>query len=445
MGKFDARRAAMRILKDLESRTAFAEPLLDGALSRAEADPRDKALCTSLVYGVLRMRSGLDLHVAAASGRPVSKIDPKTLALLRIGAYQLLYMDRVPNHAAVDSAVKAARESGIAHASGFVNAVLRRIAEGVALPVPESEAERIAFLHPVETWLAERWIAEFGPVGANLMAAATCAEPPLFLRLDPRTKTRGEWLDEISRDLEAGPGEFATDSIWVRGGGDPRSIPAVAKGLAFVQGQTSQLIAPMVEPKPGQRILDACAAPGMKTLHLATLMGGKGEIVALDVHAHKVKKLGETAVGHGFRNIKAVLADATEFQDDAGFDSALVDAPCTGLGVLARNPERKWRLDPEDPARLAALQAAILANAARLVKPGGVLVYATCTTSPEENDSVADGFLASHTDWSEAPAPLPKGLSDPKGRLKTWPREWDGSPGGHLDGFFAARFRRRGN
>lgn len=441
--KFDPRRVAARILSDLESRTAFAEPLLDSALSRTEADPRDRGLCTTLVYGVLRMRIRLDRFLAMASGREIAEIDAKVLALLRVGAYQLLFMERVPKRAAVDTSVKAAKEMGLGHASGFVNAVLRRVSEGKTPQPPSDEAGRIAYEHSVEPWLASRWLSEFGAEGAANLAALSSAEPPLYLRLDTRKSSRRELLESLALVRDAGPGAFAPDSVWVKGGGDPRSLELVAKGLALVQGQASQLVAPMLEPKTGQRFLDACAAPGMKTFHLASLLGPEGEVVALDIHEHKVRRLSETAARLGFSNVKPRQADATVFNDGSGFDGALVDAPCTGLGVLARNPERKWRLDPMDPVRLAETQMAILTNVARLVKPDGVLVYATCTTTGEENEGVVRDFLAANREWSEDPAPLPAGVADGAGRLKTYPRSWGGESGDHLDGFFATRFRRR--
>lgn len=440
---FDPRRTAARLLRDLESRTAFAEPLLDSALAKAQGDPRDKAFLTTLVYGVLRQRYRLDRFIEEAASRPVEKIHPMALAHLRAGAFQLLFMDRVPARAAVDRAVEEVKAAGLGHIAGFVNAVLRRISEGMAPQTPSDPAFAIALAHSVEPMLAGHWLDQFGEEGAAQLAALSSREPPLFLRLDPKKGTTAELLARLGEGFECGPGHFAPDSAWVTGGGDPRAIPLVADGSAMVQGQASQLVAPMLEAKPGMRILDACAAPGMKSLHLASLMDGMGLIVALDIHAHKVKKLGETAKRLRYGNIRAMEADASVFADELGFDGALVDAPCTGLGVLARNPERKWRLEEGDPARLSATQLSILKNVGGLVKSGGLLVYATCTTSREENEGVVEAFLAECPDYVEDPAPLPEGLADAAGRLKTYPRPPATEPGAHLDGFFAARFRRR--
>lgn len=440
---FDARLAAARILEDIERKSAYADALLDSALGRAAPPAREAALCTTLVYGVLRYRYRLDKFIEAGAKRPVKKVHPKVLNILRIAAFQLLTLDRIPASAAVDQAVKMAVSNGQGHAKGFVNAVLRRIAEGITPEPPTDEAEALALEYSLPPWLARKWLDQEGPEGAKLLAAQSLKTPPIFFRVDTRTASREEVLDSLGEAKTAGLGFYAPESLWLTGAASPRKLNPVIEGLMVVQGQASQLIAPLLNPRPGMRILDACAAPGMKSLQLARLMEDEGEVVALDIHEHKINKLKETASHLSFSSLRPLKADATTFDDPDGFDGVLVDAPCTGLGVLAKNPERKWRADPDDPARLAKLQTAILENVCRLVKPGGFLVYATCTTSIEENDGVADGFLAAHPEFEPVAANLPSELSDGKGGLKTYPHDDGGDPGRNLDSFFAAVFRRR--
>lgn len=439
----DARQTALKVLLTLERREAYAEALLDGEFSRSGADRRDRGFTTALVYGVLRHQLTLDRYIEAAASRKMVKIHPKVAAILRLGAFQLLHMDRVPPSAAVDTSVKAARNGGLAHAAGFVNAVLRRISEGALLPVAEDEVDALLLAHSLPRWLMEAWIAAHGLEGATAMAAHSASEPPLYLRADTNRLTLTEAIESIeATGAKAGKGRWAHEALWVLGGSDPRALPPVADKLAVVQGQASQLIAPLLEVQPGMSVLDACAAPGMKTLHLARFTEGKGRLVALDIHPHRVRRIEEAARDHGIRNIEAKVADASTF-GGAEFDRVLVDAPCTGLGVLARNPERKWRLTAEDPARMAALSHKILANAANLVRPGGLVVYATCSTAREENQGVVEQFLRENPAFEPSPPNLPVELSDGKGNLSTYPPVDATTPEGHLDGFFAARFRRR--
>lgn len=445
MKSFDGRTSAARILDAVAKRKAYADHLIDKALTGTD-DPREAALATALVYGVLRHAHRLDRFIEKAAGRPMAKIHPKLVSILRVGAFQILEMDRIPARAAVDSAVTDAKNSGQAHAAGFVNAVLRRIADGSAVPdTPEDEAGRLSLTYSLPQWLSALLIEREGLEGAKLMAGRALREPPVFLRLDTRRMSRDEALSALSGARESGPGFYAPESVWISGGSDPKKLLPVARKNAVVQEQASQLIAPLLEPEPGMRILDACAAPGMKALHLARLMDGKGSITALEIHPHRAEKMKETAAAMGFSNIRVITADAALYDGEPGFDAALVDAPCSGLGVLSRNPERKWTASPDDPARLNPLQSAILDNVSRLVKPGGLLLYATCTFTREENEDVARSFLERNQGFLPDPPKLPAGLEDGEGNLRTYPHDDKDEPGRGLDGFFAARFRRRVN
>lgn len=449
----DPRSLALEALQAVRRRDAFADAVLDGLLARNPGvDTRARGLLSHLVYGVLRWQSRLDAHLARASSRPLTKIHPLLLDLLRLGAYQLLYLDRVPGRAAVSESVELARRAGQGHASGFVNAVLRKVVEAPPLDLPVEPSARLALEFSCPPWLVERWLAEHGEAGAEKLCRAASEIPPLWLRLDLDRLSRADALAELrAAGLQAGAGRRAPEALWVEGAGDPRALRPVALGLAVVQDQASQLVAHLVSPRPGARILDACAAPGLKASHLAQLAGPQGEVLALDLHPHRVRGIEALATRLGTRNLTAKPADAREFTvPEAGrFDAVLVDAPCSGLGVLSRNPDAKWRRTPEDVATLPALQRTLLANLADAVRPGGTLVYATCTTLEAENEAVVEAFLTDRPDFRITPPPDGRGidwsgLTTARGYFRTYPDHLGTPRGDALDGFFGARLIRSG-
>ncbi len=440
------RQLALAALDALERREGYADAALDGLLGRhPELAPRDRALVSQLVYGVLRWRGRLDAHLARAASRPLAKIHARLLQVLRLGAYQLLYLDRIGRHAAVHETVELARASKLGHTTGFVNAVLRRVADaGPDLPLPEDPAERLALTYSCPGWLTAQWLAEHGPEGAEALCRSAATVPPLWLRVD-----RGR--DEALAELRAGgwaaeAGAFAPEAVWAgASAGDPRAIPLVARGAAVVQDQASQLVAHLVAPGPGARVLDACAAPGLKATHLVALEPSC-RITALDVHPHRVRRIEELAARLGLSGVTAEAADARGYRAAEPFDAVLVDAPCSGLGVLGRTPEAKWRRGPEELAAFPPLQLALLANLADAVRPGGLLVYSTCTTVRAENQAVVEALLADRPDFTLEPPPPGRlswdGLVTPAGYLCTFGRAGGEGPRA-LDGFFGARLRRR--
>lgn len=451
------RALALRALEDLERREGFADAVLDGLFSRhPELPARDRALASHLVYGVLRWRNRLDAHLLRAASRPLERMHPRLLQLLRLGAYQLLFLDRIPPRAAVSETVELARQTGQGHATGFVNAVLRKVAAlGPELELPTEAAARMALLFGCPTWLVEQWTREHGPEGAEALCRASSRIPPLWLRVDIARSSREDALTTLREaGLEAVPGAFAPEALWVSGAGDPRTLPLVAEGKAVVQDQGSQLVAHLVAPGPGARVLDACAAPGLKATQLAALAGPGGEVTALDIHPHRARQVEELARRLGCEKVRAQVADARVYRAAEPYDAVLADAPCSGLGVLARNPEAKWRRTPESLGELPPLQGALLENLADAVRPGGVLVYATCTTLRAENEDVVEAFLARRTDFRPEPpparAPQPgaavswEGLLTSEGYLRTYPGPQAGDGAASVDGFFAARLRRDG-
>jgi 16S rRNA (cytosine967-C5)-methyltransferase len=403
------------------------------------------------VYGVLRWRNRLDAHLARAADRPLRRLHPRLLQILRLGAYQILFLDRVPDRAAVSESVELARAGGQGHAAGFVNAALRRVAaDGSWLDLPEPPVERLALLFGCPPWLVERWLVEYGVEGAQALCRASSRIPHLWLRVDTVRCSREEALTRLREaEVEAELGTFAPEAILLAPAGDPRDLPLVADGLAVVQDQASQLVAHLVAPERGWRLLDACAAPGLKATHLAALTGEDGRVTALDLHPHRVGQIEALAKQLGQDGITAAAADGRTYRAAEPFDAVLIDAPCSGLGVLSRTPEAKWRRTPDSLQDLPPLQRELLGNLAECVRPGGVLVYATCTTLRAENEDVVEDFLAHRPEFTPEPPPAGPatwhGLLTGPGYLKTFPAACAGEGPAAVDGFFAARLRRRGS
>ncbi len=443
------RHLALQALDTIERRDAFADAVLDGLLTRHRGvPPRDRALVTHLVYGVLRWRNRLDAYLARASARPLQRMHPSLLQILRLGTYQLLFLDRVPDRAAVNESVELTRRSGHGYAVGFVNAVLRKVAVlGPDLELPGDPAARLALLFGCPLWLVEAWVSEQGLDGAEALCRGASRVPPLWLRVDTGRASRDETVARLREaGIAAQPGAFSPEAVWLPHGGDPRALPPVAQGTAVVQDQASQLVSHLLAPQPGWRMLDACAAPGLKATHLAALAGRGAQVTALELHPHRAKQVDELARQVGSAGVAAEVADARAYRTAEPYDAVLVDAPCSGLGVLSRNPEAKWRRTPESLGEFPPLQISFLENLAGAVRPGGVLVYATCTTLRAENEDVIGAFLARRKDFRPEQPPAGgarwDGLLSPEGYLRTYPEPQTGEGAAAVDGFFAARLRR---
>jgi len=444
----DARAVALRVLERVESDGAYADLALRAALAHADLDARDRAFATELAYGTLRFRGRLDFLLGRVLDRPLDDLEPRVRRLLRLGAYQLVFCDRVPDAAAVSQSVRLARTSGMERASGLVNAALRRLArEHAAIELPALAADPIGHLvHALSypKWIAERWIRAWGPEGAAAFARASNAAPPRTVRANRLRTSRASLLDELrARFPDAAPCRWAPDGIVLGRRGDPTRDAAFAAGLLTVQDEASQLVVELLDPQPGERVLDACAAPGAKTSAIAERVGARGRVVALDRHERRLGLVAKDAERLGLANVETAVVDATQADalPDARFDRVLVDAPCSGLGALRRNPDARWRVQPDSIETLASLQRAIVAAAATRLSPGGTLVYSTCTLTHEENEDVIDWLLAqdptlARVERERMPASLAP-LLDDDGALRTRPDRDD------ADGFHAARIERR--
>ncbi len=408
-----ARYEALHILMRVERDRAFADIALEHALERARLDPRDAALCTEIVYGTLRWRRHLDWRLAPHLNRPLAKLDPWVRTLLRLTVYQLVFLDRVPRWAAVDEAVSAARlKSRVPGPAEFVNGVLRSFTRAPAPPqLPADPAEAAGVRWSFPDWMAARWITRYGPDEAERLMAALNERPPVSIRANTLRISREELAARLRDEelAETDPTALAPEGLTVRRGAVGRWA-AFASGWCSIQDEASMLIARLLDPQPGELVADACAAPGTKSTHMAQLMGNRGRIVAMDPHAARLRLLSQAATRLGISIIEThtggVAAVSGRWKNRC--DRVLVDAPCSNLGVLRRNPDVKWKREESDLGRLAEKQQGILTVAAGLAKPGGRLVYATCSLEPEENDEVVRAFLNAHPDWRvEAPADFP--------------------------------------
>ena len=394
------RRDAYGILRRVEEGGAFASALLERR--PASRDPRDAALVTELVLGVLRRRAQLDHVVTQAASRPLDRIEPAVREALRVGTYTLLFLDRVPDFAAVDTAVTLVKEAGHAKAAGFVNGVLRRVArEGEALlpPAPsrgDVPALALHLSHPA--WWVERVVGRLGwDEAAALLAADNEPAATTLASTGPGV------AEALAREgVLTQPGRYAPGSLRVTSG-VPQHTRAFSTETFWIQDEASQLVVQLFGDRVGPRVADVCAAPGGKSLALAARLPEGGRIVALDRHAHRLRRVVANARRVGVKSIVVAAADMTREAPLAGpFDDVLVDAPCSGTGTLRRHPEIRWRLRPDDLPALAARQRRILASSSALVRPGGRLVYAVCSLEPEEGESVVAAFLAENPAFERA-------------------------------------------
>ncbi len=436
-----ARYEALHILVRVERDRAFADIALEHALERARLDPRDAALCTEIVFGTLRWRRHLDWRLTPHLNRPLAKLDPWVRALLRLTAYQLIFLDRVPRWAAVDEAVSVARlKSRVPGPAEFVNAVLRSLTRAPGPPRPPAlpvEAAGVRWSFP--DWMAARWISRYGMEEAERLMAALDERPPVTIRANTLRITREDLAARLRDEelAETDPTALAPEGLTVRRGAVGRWA-AFTAGWCTIQDEASMLVARLLDPQPGELVADTCAAPGTKTTHLAQLMANRGRIVAMDPNAARLRLLTQAAARLGVEIVEAHAGGVATVSGrwKGRCDRVLVDAPCSNLGVLRRNPDVKWNREEADLGRLAEKQRGILAAAALLTRPGGRLVYATCSLEPDENDLIVGAFLDDHPGWRvDPPADFPV-AADRAGFIRCLPQVHG------TDGFTAVRLAR---
>lgn len=449
-----AREIALDTLSRVEADQAYSNLQLNQALQAAKLARADASLATELVYGTLQRQGTLDYWLSRFVAKGVDKLEPWVRQLLRMSVYQIVYLDRIPPHAAVNEAVQIAKRRGHAGIGGMVNGVLRNMLRRRGeLEIPQGlpPAERIALAHSHPQWLVERWIAAHGERVAEEMCAASNEPPCSSVRINARRATRGQVLEQLSdQGAAARASELAPQGIVVDRGGNLADTAFFRDGWWTVQDESSMLVAEVADPKAGMRVVDCCAAPGGKTTHLAEKMDDQGQVIANDLHPHKLKLIEQQAARLGLASIHTMSGDAgmlTEKLEPGAFDVVLLDAPCSGLGVIRRKPELKWNKTPEDIEGVAQVQHRLLAACSALVKPGGTLVYSTCTVERRENEEQVERFVREHEDFvldADWPPQLLAALRAKgaigetfEGMAQLLPHH-AGS-----DGFFIARLRRR--
>ncbi len=448
----DARRLALSILDALATRRRTLDALLEDLDRREHLDSRDRAFLNTLVYGVLRWRGRLDGAIGQVSRIPLKKVDPRVLNILRLGLFQIHYLDRVPVSAAVNTSVEMTKAVAAPWVVKFVNAILRRLASDPAGAPGGGRVRSALSVLSVEKsmpeWLVARWVNRFGEEQTGSLCDAFNTVPALTLRTNTLRTSRERLMGELAPFAgTVWPTPHSPDGICLTGLSRPiGEIPAFEEGLFQVQDEAAQLVTRLAAPEPGETILDACAGLGGKTGALAQLMDNRGRILAVDIKEAKLRRLTDDMKRLGIQIVDTLVTDLSQKEsvlDPGGpFDRIFLDAPCSGLGVLGKNPDTKWSVSKADLARCQRRQRTLLGRVASLVRPGGLLVYAVCSVEPEENEGVASNFLDRHTEFSLAPPPLPREMA---GRLLTGDGYFRSLP--HLsgmDGFFAACFRRRG-
>jgi 16S rRNA (cytosine967-C5)-methyltransferase len=446
-----ARRVAFEVLRRVFEHGAFADHVFRSAAQRHGLPRRQRAQAQRLAYGAVQRRGTADHLVSELAGRPPTELDPPLLAALRLGLYELLYAGATPDHAAVDQAVELAKGAKPGRGAGLVNAVLRRVARERAAILDRLEddgtPERAAVAHSAPGWLVRLWWDELGPADARTLLAAANEPAETALRANVLRSERDELLAALRAEgvrAAAAPGPpplDAPEGIVVDGPLGEGGARAIDEGAVLPQSRASLAVVALIDPQPGERILDLCAGPGVKTTAIAARMEDRGELVALELDANRAARTADLCRKLGVACARVEVADAASADLGSGYDRVLVDPPCSDLGTLASRPDARWRKSPELIERIAVLQGEILANAAAALRPGGTLVYSTCTISRRENEDVVaaalddDGSLATDDLGASYGA-----LASPHDRrfLQTRPDR------DRTSGFFIARLRREG-
>ncbi|MEW9667567.1 16S rRNA (cytosine(967)-C(5))-methyltransferase RsmB [Ammoniphilus sp. 3BR4] len=451
--KASARSIALQVLIDVQDHKAFSNLQLNAALKREGLDRREAGLATELVYGTLSRLNTLDWILSKLINKPISKLEIWVQNLLRLSLYQLHYLDKIPERAVVHEAVEEAKRRGHKGTIGLVNGVLRnysRRKEEWVFPAQWPKFKKIALEYSHPEWLVKRWLSFFGETDTIGMCKMNNQPPPVSVRINPLMATREKVLQVVQEELEGAEiasSDIAPQGLLLKQVGNIAFSQAYQRGMFTIQDESSMLVAHAVAAKPGMHVLDTCAAPGGKTTHIAELMENSGSILALDIHEHKLKLITANADRLGVTIIEPKQADARKLPSDLHkglFDRILVDAPCSGFGVIRRKPDLKWQKQLKDIEEIAQTQYQILEQAARWLKPGGCLVYSTCTVDPEENSRLIHRFIDANPSFTldaslvtDMPPNLRQHFHKSGGYIQILPHQF-GS-----DGFFISRITRQ--
>ncbi|MFC7372120.1 16S rRNA (cytosine(967)-C(5))-methyltransferase RsmB [Fictibacillus iocasae] len=446
--KKTVRQLALDILMKIEQNQAYSNLLINQELQKSGLDERDKGLLTTLVYGTVQRQNTLDYYIAPFLKKGLKKKDEWVRVLLRMSVFQFLYMDRVPDHAIINESVTIAKTKGHLGLGGLVNGVLRSIQrEGVAsIEDVKDDGLRLSLQFSTPQWMIEKWSSQYGELTAARMAEANLSPAPVTARVNTLKGSIEDAIAALAAEgIQASKGELSEDSIVIEKGYLPAS-ESYKKGWLTIQDESSMLVARALAPKPGERVLDACAAPGGKTTHLAEQMKDNGTIYALDLHPHKIRLIQEQAQRLGLNCIKAEALDARKAKEkfeSRFFDRILLDVPCSGYGVIRKKPDMKWTKNESDAERLTFIQKEIVQSVVPLLKDGGTLVYSTCTIDQSENQEMANWILEEFAELGydssfneKMPQSVSSYITEGKAQLQILPHYFNS------DGFFIAAFKK---
>jgi len=449
------RQLAYIALRDIHRQGAYTDIALDRVLRSAQLKSADsgasqerspdRGLVTELVYGSVRRQRTLDALIDQLGKKKAHQQPPEFRTILHIGLYQLRYQERIPASAAVNTTVELAKENGFKGLAGVVNGLLRQYerlaASADPLQLPMEPIERLGVLHSFPDWMIQMWVEQLGIEETEQLCEWLNQSPSIDLRVNPRRTS----IEEVEAAMQVAGVDVRRvpplpQALRVVGGtGTIQKLPGFNEGWWTVQDSSAQLVSHLLDPQVGEVVIDACAAPGGKTTHIAELIGDEGKIWACDRAASRLRKLRENTQRLQLRSIQICTGDSRNFsQFTNSADRVLLDAPCSGLGTLHRRPDIRWRVTPATVQELSVLQRELLERASTWVKPGGTLVYATCTLHPQENEDVIQLFLAHHSHWKIEPPPPDSPLSafsTPQGWLKVWSHRHQ------MDGFFMVRLK----
>jgi 16S rRNA (cytosine967-C5)-methyltransferase len=402
--KDNARSIALSVLEKVEKSGAYSNISLNQSIQKSNLNDKDKGLLTEIVYGTIQRKKTIDYYISLFVKKDLKKLDVWVLSLLRLSLYQMIYLDKIPDHAVINEAVLIAKKRGHKGISGFINGVLRSVQRHGDIEIKgiKEKKKLLAIKYSMPEWLIARWIEQFGEEETAKMCEVNLQKPPITARVNTyKTDVESVMKQFDNEEISVTKTNLAPNAIEVKSG-NLLTSSVFKKGLITIQDESSMLVGLALGVERDLKVLDACAAPGGKTTHIAELMGNEGEVYALDLHEHKIDLIKNKAKILGLTNIQVYAKDsrkAVELFEEESFDRILLDAPCSGFGVIRRKPEIKWSKTETDIINIANVQEQLLESVSKLLKPGGILVYSTCTIDKEENEEQIEKFLQKNSDF----------------------------------------------
>lgn len=441
-----ARQLAFFVLRDID-KGAFADVALERNISKFSLAPADRRLATELIYGIVRRQRTLDALIDQLGKRPADQQPDDLRRILHLGFYQLRYLDHVPDHAVVDTTVQLAKHQRLGKLSGVANGMLRQYirlqaANSDPLELPTDTLQALGVFHSYPDWIIQAWQQLLPPADVARLCEWFNQTPKIDLRVNRLRATVEQVVAGLTDyGLTVAPHATIPNAIRIVGPtGNVRKLPGYDEGWWMVQDSSAQLVSYLVAPQPGETIIDACAAPGGKTTHLAEMMGDTGRVLGCDRTSSRLNKIRQNTKRLGLNSIETIMGDSREHHEFKGIaDRVLLDVPCSGLGTLHRHADARWRQTPSGIAKLAVLQKELLEAAVNWVKPNGELVYSTCTLHPDENQNLIQTFLSDHPDWQISP-PKPESPVAPFVTDQGWATVWPHQD--NMDGFFMVKLKR---